>query len=120
MTTSVLIVDDDPGHLSMLETLIQGWGYSVDRAEDGSVAVLKIKERAFDLVLMDVRMAEMSGIEALREIIKIDPKAKVIMVSSLNQKDLVVKALSEGAKNYVLKPMSKEKTLSVVAEVLAK
>ncbi|MGD8900765.1 MAG: response regulator, partial [Desulfobacterales bacterium] len=66
---TVLVVDDDSAHRTMLNTLINGWGYAVSEADDGSTAVDKIKETAFDLVLMDVRMVRVSGLEAL-EVIK--------------------------------------------------
>ncbi|MFP4672793.1 MAG: response regulator, partial [Desulfohalobiaceae bacterium] len=52
----VLVVDDDPGHLSMLQTLLAGWGYAISTAEDGSGAVQKVRQGPVDLVLMDVRM----------------------------------------------------------------
>jgi len=65
---TVLAVDDDPGHLATLKTVIKSWGYLVEGVDDGSRAVEKIQEGPFDLVLMDVRMAVMSGIEALKKI----------------------------------------------------
>ena len=66
--TTILVVDDDPGHLATLKTIIKSWGYLVEGVDDGSKAVEKIQEGPFDLVLMDVRMAVMSGIEALKKI----------------------------------------------------
>jgi two-component system response regulator HydG len=65
---TVLVVDDDSAHRTMLRTLIGGWGYAVSEADDGSTAVEKIKDTAFDLVLMDVRMVKVSGLEALETI----------------------------------------------------
>ena len=63
----VLVVDDDSGHQTTLKTIIKSWGYQVEVANDGSEAVEKVKEIPFDLILMDVKMAVMSGIEALHD-----------------------------------------------------
>ena len=66
--THILVVDDDAGHLATLKTIARSWGYRVSTADDGSIAVELAKEQPFDLILMDVRMAEVDGIEALRQI----------------------------------------------------
>ena len=63
--TKILIVDDDPGHLVSVKTIAASWGYAVETAADGAAAVEMVKSTPVDLILMDVRMAEMSGIEAL-------------------------------------------------------
>ena len=63
---TILVVDDDSSHQSVLQTILKSWGYDVERTDDGTKAVEKAKERPFDLILMDVRMAQMSGIEALK------------------------------------------------------
>jgi two-component system response regulator HydG len=63
--TQILIVDDDPGHLITLKTITRSWGYAVATADDGAAAVDMVKSTAMDLILMDVRMAKLSGIEAL-------------------------------------------------------
>ena len=64
----ILVVDDDAGHLSMLRTVLSGWGYAPEGATDGEQAVAKVKEKAYDAVLLDVRMAGMGGMEALTQI----------------------------------------------------
>ena len=65
---TILVVDDDDSHRTMLRTLIGGWGYTVSEADDGSTAIQMIQEHPFDLVLMDIRMVKVSGLEALEEI----------------------------------------------------
>ena len=65
---TVLVVDDDIAHRTMLNTLISGWGYDVTEADDGATAIEKVKEQSYDLVLMDVRMVTVSGLEALEQI----------------------------------------------------
>ena len=65
---TILVVDDDDAHRTMLRTLIGGWGYTVSEADDGSTAIQMIQEQPHDLVLMDIRMVKVSGLEALEEI----------------------------------------------------
>ncbi len=60
----ILIVDDDANHVKTLQAIVRAWGYQVSTADDGTTAVEMVKERPFALILMDVRMAQMSGIEA--------------------------------------------------------
>ena len=64
---TILVVDDDTAHRTMLRTLIGGWGYEIDDADDGAVAIDKVKDQFYDLVLMDVRMVKISGLEALEK-----------------------------------------------------
>ena len=70
---TILIVDDDDAHRTMLCTLIGGWGYAVSEADDGSAAIQMVQEQSFDLVLMDVRMVKVSGLEALDKIKSYNP-----------------------------------------------
>ena len=72
-TTRILIVDDDPGHLTTLKTITKSWGYTVETADDGTVAVARVKSDPLDLIVMDVRMTNMGGIEALEQIKKLQP-----------------------------------------------
>ncbi|MBT7890532.1 MAG: response regulator, partial [Deltaproteobacteria bacterium] len=78
--TNILIVDDDDAHRTMLVTLLEGWGYAVAEADDGSTAVDQVKKRAFDLVLMDNRMLKVSGMEALVQIKSINAAIPVIIM----------------------------------------
>lgn len=66
MSNSILVVDDDDAHRGMLKTMLRSWGYAVDEAADGDEAVALVREKAFDTVLTDVRMARMDGIHALQ------------------------------------------------------
>ena len=60
--STILVVDDDDSHRTMLRTLIGGWGYAVSEADDGSTAIRMVQEQSYDLVLMDVRMVKVSGL----------------------------------------------------------
>jgi two-component system response regulator HydG len=104
----ILIVDDDPAHRTTLKTLISSWGYRVETVDDGSAAIQKIKETPFDLVLMDVRMATMSGIEALKHIKSYNPAIPILIMTAYSSVDSAVEALKSGAYDYLTKPLDFE------------
>jgi two-component system, NtrC family, response regulator HydG len=101
----VLIVDDDPAHRVMLKKLLGGWGYQVACADDGGVAVSEVSKRSFDLILMDIRMTKVSGIEALEQIKKISPAIPVIIMTAYASVETAVNALKKGAYDYLTKPL---------------
>jgi two-component system response regulator HydG len=103
--TRILIVDDDPGHLAALKTLIRSWGYAVETASDGAAAVETVTSSQLDLVLMDIRMAHMSGIEALEKIKAYNPSIPVIIMTAYSSVPSAVEALKAGAYDYLIKPM---------------
>ena len=107
-TTRILIVDDDPGHLTALRTITRSWGYSVETADDGARAVELVKSDPVDLVLMDVRMAHMSGIEALEKITAYNPSIPVIIMTAYSSVESAVEALKSGAYDYLIKPLDFE------------
>jgi len=106
---TILVVDDDSAHRTMLRTLISGWGYAVSEADDGSVAIEKIKETPYDLVLMDVRMVRVSGLEALETIKAYNPAIPVIIMTAYSSVETAVAALKQGAHDYLTKPLDFDK-----------
>jgi len=108
MSALILIVDDDKAHLSMLETMLKGWGYSVEGVEDGADAIEKVKETPFDAVLMDVRMAKVGGIEALSRIKEYNPAIPVVIMTAYTSVDTAVEAMKLGAYDYLTKPLNFE------------
>jgi two-component system response regulator HydG len=102
---SILVVDDDHAHRTMLKTLVGGWGYEVVEATDGNEAVHVAKDRPFDLVLMDIRMVKVSGIEALSEIRAYNPAIPIIMMTAYASVDTAVETLKKGAYDYLTKPL---------------
>jgi len=102
--TRILIVDDDPGHLTSLRTVIRSWGYRVETAQDGREAVERVKEAPVDLILMDVRMTTMSGIEALAHIKDYNPSIPIIIMTAYSSVESAVEALKGGAYDYLIKP----------------
>jgi two-component system, NtrC family, response regulator HydG len=105
----ILIVDDDKAHRTMLKTLISEWGFIVFEADDGKGAVDEVKKNAFDLILMDIRMIKMSGIEALVKIKEINSAINVIIMTAYSSVETAVKALKNGAYDYIEKPIDFEK-----------
>ena len=107
MTTQplILIVDDDQPHRSMLRTVLRGWGYGVEEADDGTTAVALVRERAFDAVLTDVRMAHMDGITTLSQIRAWNPAIPVLIMTAWSSVESAVDALRLGAYDYLTKPL---------------
>ena len=101
----ILITDDDLAHRVMLKKLLNGWGYNVAEADDGSVAVEEVRKRSFDLILMDIRMMNVSGIEALEQIKQINPSIPVIIMTAYASVETAVQALKKGAYDYLTKPL---------------
>jgi len=102
---TILIVDDDLAHRTMLRTLLSGWGYAVAEADDGSAAIAQVRERPFDLILMDVRMVKVSGLEALAEIKAYNPAIPVVIMTAYASVETAVEALKKGAYDYLTKPL---------------
>lgn len=102
---SLLIVDDDQVHRIMLTTLLSGWGYEIEEADDGDRAAEKVRQRPFDAVLMDIRMVRVSGIEALRALKAYNPAIPVILMTAYSSVETAREALKGGAYDYLTKPL---------------
>jgi two-component system response regulator HydG len=105
----IMIVDDDPAHRTMLRALLGGWGYDILEADDGSTAIEEVKNRYFDLILMDVRMLKVSGLEALAQIKTYNPAIPVIIMTAFSSVETAVDALKKGAYDYLTKPLDFDK-----------
>jgi YesN/AraC family two-component response regulator len=115
----ILIVDDSTVMRKNLYSIFSRNGHEVvGEAVDGRQAILLYSNLKPDLVTMDITMPKMSGVDAVSEIIKKDSNAKIIMISALNQKQMVFEALKNGAKHYIIKPIDPNTLLGVVNEVL--
>jgi two-component system response regulator HydG len=101
----ILIVDDDANHRAMLRTLLSEWGAGADEAGSGEEAVALSGERPYDLILMDVQMAGMTGIEALREIRAYNPAVPVLIMTAYADVENAVEAVKAGAYDYLPKPL---------------
>jgi two-component system, chemotaxis family, chemotaxis protein CheY len=119
MLRTVLICDDAVFMRTMLSDILSNAGFSVvGQAQTGAEAVAKYKELQPDLVTMDIVMPDMGGIEAVREIVKEYPDAKILMCSAMGQQSLVVEAIQAGARDFVVKPFQPSRVLEAVQRVL--
>lgn len=115
----ILIVDDSTVMRKNLCSIFSKNGHEVvGEAVDGMQAIISYSNLKPDLVTMDITMPKVSGVDAVKEIIKKDSNAKIIMISALNQKQMVFEALKNGAKHYIIKPIDSNTLLGVVNEVL--
>ena len=119
MTRTVLICDDAIFMRTMVGDILTQAGFDIiGEAETGVQAVEKYQELRPDLVTMDIVMPDMGGIDAVREITRLDPGAKVLMCSAMGQQALVVEAIQAGAKDFVVKPFQPGRVLEAVQRVL--
>ena len=119
MAKNILICDDAAFMRMMIKDILTKNGYNVaGEAENGKVAVDKYKEINPDLVLMDITMPEMDGIQALKEIKKVDSSATVIMCSAMGQQAMVIESIQAGAKDFIVKPFQAERVIEAVKKVV--
>jgi two-component system chemotaxis response regulator CheY len=119
MGANILIADDLSFMRMIQKEILTERGYTVvGEAADGVEAVEKFKTLHPDLVLLDITMPNMNGLEAMRKIFTIDPKAKVIMCSALGQQNLIVEAIRAGVKDFIVKPFKPERILSAIEKAL--
>ncbi|SRR6266702_8034537 len=120
MAKRVLIVDDAVFMRTMIrEIFTSAGGFEVvGEAGNGLEALERYRELRPDVTTMDIVMPFKSGIEATRDIVKLDPKAVVVMCSALGQESLVMEAIEAGASDFIVKPFRGEDVLSVVKKVL--
>ena len=119
MAKRVLVCDDAAFMRMMIKDILTKNGYTVaGEAENGVKAVEKYNEVKPDLVLMDITMPEMDGIEALRKIKEQDPSAVVVMCSAMGQQAMVIESIQAGAKDFIVKPFQPDRVLEAVSKVL--
>jgi two-component system chemotaxis response regulator CheY len=115
----ILVVDDAAFMRVRAAKVLEDNGHEVAQAENGLEAVKKYAAWRPDAVLLDITMPEMDGLAALKEIKKIDPDARVAMVTAMGQQAIVMEALRAGAKDFVLKPFQPERVLAALQKLLA-
>jgi two-component system chemotaxis response regulator CheY len=119
----VLIIDDSVFVTKQLSQILMSEGFEIiDVAYDGEEGVKKFEalKDKIDLVTMDVTMPKLDGLAALEKILSIDPKAQVVMISALGKQELVKESLLKGAKNYIVKPLDREKVLERIVATVQK
>jgi two-component system chemotaxis response regulator CheY len=117
---SILIVDDAAFMRMMIKDILSKNGYEiVGEAENGLKAVEKYNELKPDLVIMDITMPEMDGIQAVKKIKEIDGDATVIMCSAMGQQAMVIESIQSGAKDFIVKPFQADRVLEAVKKVIS-
>ena len=119
MAKNILICDDAAFMRMMIKDIVSKNGYNVaGEAENGAKAVEKYAELKPDLVLMDITMPEMDGIQALKKIKESDPSALVIMCSAMGQQAMVIESIQAGAKDFIVKPFQADRVIEAVKKVV--
>lgn len=119
MAKNILICDDAAFMRMMIKDILTKNGYNVaGEAENGLKAVEKYNETKPDLVMMDITMPEMDGIQALKKIKETDPNATVIMCSAMGQQAMVIEAIQSGAKDFIVKPFQADRVLEAIKKVV--
>ncbi|NLN41981.1 MAG: response regulator [Clostridiales bacterium] len=119
MSKKILVVDDAAFMRMMIKDILTKNGYTVvGEAENGAKAIEKYKELNPDLVIMDITMPEVDGIQAVKGIKKIDQNANIIMCSAMGQQAMVIESIQAGAKDFIVKPFQAERVLEAVRKVL--
>ncbi|PKM81250.1 MAG: two-component system response regulator [Firmicutes bacterium HGW-Firmicutes-13] len=112
---TVLIADDTAFMRMTLKNILEKNGYSVvGEAEDGLQAIEKYRELNPNIVTMDITMPNLDGISAIKEIMKNDSQAKIVVCSAMGQKTLVIEALNAGARDFIVKPFQPDRILDAL------
>jgi two-component system chemotaxis response regulator CheY len=115
----ILVVDDAAFMRMRCTKLLTDNGFETNEAADGQEAIEKYKEFKPDGVLLDITMPNMDGLSTLKEIIKMDPGARVAMVTAMGQQSMVMEALKTGARDFVVKPFDADRVLAAVKKMIS-
>ena len=117
-TATILVVDDEENTREGLSKILAKEGYSVEMAANGREAMALLKRQEFDLVITDMRMPLMDGLEVLREIKKMDEGIGVIMITAFGEVESYLEAMNMGAFEYINKPVRVNELKRVITKVL--
>jgi two-component system, chemotaxis family, chemotaxis protein CheY len=115
----ILVVDDAQFMRVKCSRLLQDAGHEVVEASDGSEAVELYQSAKPDAVLLDITMPKMDGLTALKEIRKLDPNARVAMLTAMGQQAIVIEAVKAGARDFVVKPFDASRVVQAVEKLLS-
>lgn len=119
MGKKILVVDDAAFMRMMIKDILGKNGYEiVGDAENGARAIERYKDLLPDLVIMDITMPEVDGIQAVKEIKKMNADAKIIMCSAMGQQAMVIESIQAGARDFIVKPFQAERVVEAVKKVL--
>ena len=114
----ILFVDDDAELREILRDQLTSSGYEFDEAEDGTIAVEKVKEQSYDLLLLDITMPGKSGLDVLKFVKQSAPACRVIMLTGVVGLSVAIESLKLGADDYITKPYNLEYLLNSISRVL--
>jgi two-component system response regulator HydG len=114
---TLLIVDDDVAHRTMLRILLD-WQYEISEADDGSMAIEEVRERHFDMILMDIRMPGVSGIEALDQIRSLKPDVPVVMMTAYFSVEIAAQVRKRGASDCLGKPFDFDELKQIIERAM--
>lgn len=118
--SKIMVVDDANFMRMMLKDILQGSGFNtVIEAKSGGEAIIFTKVERPEVVILDVTMPDMDGIEALKKIKNFDPNIKVIMCSSMGQEDMVEECFNQGADDFIMKPFKPERIIQAVSQFIS-
>lgn len=115
--TLILVVDDYFADRETLKAILEERGYRVVTAETGAEALIRLKEKHFDIIFLDVRLPDIDGVEIFEQVKEIDPEVSVILMTGYSEEEMVRRAVSRGAYTCIYKPLNVEKILALVGEI---
>lgn len=118
MATSILVVDDEENICNYLVELFRLEGWTAEKAYDGYEGVQMASDKDYDIIVMDILMPRMTGIEATREIIKRKPDSSIVVITGAPYRQQAQEALDSGAKLFIKKPFSSDKIIQAVKDLL--
>ena len=114
----ILVVDDEPGIREFLQIMLEREGYEVSSAENGTEAISRFKKKKYDVVIADIKMPKVSGLEVLSSVKEISPETKVIMITAHASFESAVEAMNQGAYDYITKPFNVDEIKVTVSNAL--
>lgn len=118
--SKILVIDDERSIRNTLKDILEYEKYSVDLAEDGIKGIEKVKGNSFDVVLCDIKMPGMDGIEVLEQLVQISPDTPVVMISGHGNIDTAVESIKKGAFDYIEKPLDLNRLLITIRNAMDK
>ena len=119
-TYSILFVDDEPALRMLVQDQLMTEKHAVDTADDGDTALEALKKKTYDVILLDMRMPRMSGIEVLKQIRERNIKSRVIVLTAVDDLSVAIEAVKNGANDYLTKPYDLKSLTGAIHRVMAK
>jgi PAS domain S-box-containing protein len=120
MNERVLLVDDEPEIIQFCTRILKDHGYDLVSVDSGQKAIAQLRQRAFDLLVTDIKMPDVDGLKVLRVAKEVDPEIAVVMITGYGTLENAVEALRAGARGFVIKPFTSQELLDATQEVLGK